>query len=424
MTSKHPGKLIVFLAMVLAAELYLLSKNSLSFLAANPILSIGQLAALLGLLLFSLSFVLASRTELVEEAFGGLDKAYRFHHKIGTWSFLFLLSHLGAIFVSYKLINASILSTILGNQIYWTGAVSIILMSAIILTIIYAKIKYQNFILIQKFFVIPYGFGAYHMIIVNSDVSRYFPLRAYMIGVIALGAIAWIYRELFYGQLAPQAAYILKKIENRGAGITELTLVPEGRSLPFQPGQFGYFSFRTGKISSEPHPFSFASAPENGELVFAAKSLGDFTETLKNAAPGDKVVVYGPYGKFFEKFDPKADNIFVAGGVGITPFLSELRRNARHEKTMLFYSTRSEDDNVYGKELSALSARPSSFKYYFHDSDRRGFLTAEIIEKRAGGLAGKTIYLCGPSGMMQGISKGLQDREVPKGKIIFEAFKY
>lgn len=426
MSPKRPGKTIVILALTLVSALFLLSKSSLSALIAAPILSVAQLSALLGLSLFSFSFILASRTMMIEEAFGGLDRAYRFHHKAGVWSFNLLLVHLAAILISYGLLTSSIAADIFGNLAYLMGLIAFVLMAVIIITIIYSKIKYRNFTLIQKFFAIPYGFGIYHILIVNSDISRYAPLRLFMFALVALGGLAWAYREFLYARLAPQASYLIKSIEDKKADITEITLAPKdkGRALKFKPGQFAYFSFRSRKISSEQHPFSFASAPGNDELVFAAKRLGDFTLTLKDAAPGDEVVAYGPYGKFFDGFDADADNIFIAGGIGITPFLSELRRDARRKNTMLFYSTRSEDDCAYGDELFALSSHPSSFRYHFHDSNRRGYLTTDIIEKRAGGLAGKTLYLCGPATMIRSIAQGLASRQVPAEKIVFEEFSY
>jgi stearoyl-CoA 9-desaturase NADPH oxidoreductase len=117
------------------------------------------------------------------------------------------------------------------------------------------------------------------------------------------------------------------------------------------------------------------------------------------------------------------ENIFIAEGRGIIPFLSLLRAGKVAGKTMLFYCTNSELDAVYNAELKALSAK-FGFRYFLHESDRRGFITTDIIEKRANGLAEKNIYLCGPGNMMADLTKKFIAKGVPRKNIFFESFSY
>lgn len=424
MSPKHPGKAIVCLTLAITLVLYLLSKRTLVSLGTNVFITLAQITALWGTVLFAFSFILASRTYLVEEAFGGLDRAYRVHHKIGVYSFSLLVAHLGTVIIGYGLNKAPLASLLTKNIGFITGEVGLVAMAAIILVIIFAKIKYQNFVIIQKFFAIPYAFGIYHLLIIPSDVSRYAPLRLFVASIAFLGLIAWFYREFFYRFLAPSATYVVKKVDEKGNGVTEITLTPKTTPLKTGIGQFAYFSFRSKTVLAEPHPFSFTSAPDSSDLSFAAKALGDFTATLKLAKVGDEVVVYGPYGKFFEDFDPNGENIFIAGGIGITPFLSALRGQIPCPKTINFYAVRTENDGVFSSELDGLATGSASFKQFFHDSERRGHLTADIVEKRSGGLEGKRIYLCGPAPMMQALTKSFLAKGVPKANIIFESFSY
>lgn len=426
MTPKYPGKSIIWLAAVLMCVLFLLSKPSLGTLADNPILSLAQICALLGTALFATSFMIASRAKIIEEAFGGLDRAYRVHHKTGVWSFSLLVVHLASVFIAYGSLGSPIGRMMVSNLTFITGEIAILGMAAIILVIIFAKIKYQYFVIVQKFFAIPYAVGVYHLYTTSSssDVSRYAPLRLYLTVFLFLGAIAWIWREIFYKHLAPHAIYEVKTVKSLPAGITEITLTPKGAPLNAEAGQFAYFSFRKSAVSSEPHPFSFTSAPGSADLSFAAKALGDYTSTLGQAKPGDEVAVYGPYGKFFSEMDPAAGNVFVAGGIGITPFLSALRDGKNMGNTTLFYTTRSETDRAFNDELERIAEQPAAFRYHYHGSDQRGFLNVDIVEKRAGGLEGKKIYLCGPVPMMRALTEGFVKKGVPRSNIIFEAFSY
>jgi predicted ferric reductase len=424
MTSKRPGKTIIYLLLAFTLELFLLSKDSLGGLGFNVFVTMAQIAALIGTVLFATSFMLAARTHLVEEAFGGLDRAYHIHHKAGVWSFSILVAHMATVLIGYGLNGVPLLSSLTANPVFITGGIGLALMAIIALTIIFAKVRYRTFVIIQKFFAIPYAFGIYHLLIVPSDVSRYFPLRMFMLIIVGLGLAAWIWRELLYRWLGPHAPYSVKSVEDKGGGIVEITLVPKRKPLAYRAGQFAYFSFRNGALPPEGHPFSFTSAPDGAELRFAAKALGDYTDLLSQARPGGVVAVYGPYGKFFEQMDSAAGNIFIAGGIGVTPFLSALRGGKRFDDLSVFYTTKSDLDCIYNQELYSLSTGERPFHYHFHESGRRGFLSADIVEKRAGGIIDKTIYLCGPAPMMKSLAEGFIAKGVPKEKIIFESFSY
>jgi predicted ferric reductase len=424
MTPKRPAIHIIFLLLILTGLLWLLSKPTIGSIFASPFISLGQISALLGTVLFAISFILAARTYLIEEACGGLDRAYRLHHKTGSWSGGLLAVHGLAVAIGYGLAGAPIYSLLTSNIVFIAGEIGLLTMAGIVVTIIYFKIPYKYFTFIQKFFAIPFAFGIYHLLFITSDISRYQPLRIFLMVVVALGAFAWIYREIFYRYDAPQTQYAVKETKDKGAGVVEITLTPKKARLVFKPGQFAYFSFRSKNVPAEAHPFSFSSAPGDADLRFAAKGVGDFTNELGKVSPGDEVTVFGPYGKFFSELDPNAENVFIAGGIGITPFMSALRGHAVNEKTDFFFSTRGLDDCVFGDELKLLTAAPNAFKLHLHESDRRGHLTADIVEKRAGGLTGKKIFICGPEGMMNALKNQFLAKGVPNESIIFEQFNY
>jgi len=186
--------------------------------------------------------MLSARTYLVEEACGGLDRAYRLHQQDRrlvnrTYCHAFFVRerrlrgkrhpHLVAAYIKYHLHCGR--TRIAGHDRDRHQRLFI------------SKIPYKYFTLIQKFFAIPFAFGIYHLLFVTSDISRYQPLRIFMLVVVALGAVAWIYRELFYRFLAPQAVYIVKEVRDKGAGVLEISLTPKKDRLKFKPGQFAYF---------------------------------------------------------------------------------------------------------------------------------------------------------------------------------------
>ena len=176
MLPKRLGPAIVYLTLALTALLFLLAKSSLAALGSDPILVLADISALLGTILFMFSFLFACRLEIVEDAFGGLDKVYRFHHQAGVWSFTFLSLHFLSLWADYALNGIPLWQLMTSDPVYITGALGLLTMAIIIFTIIFAKIPYQIFVFIQKLFAIPLAFGIIHLFLVPSDVSRFRPL--------------------------------------------------------------------------------------------------------------------------------------------------------------------------------------------------------------------------------------------------------
>jgi predicted ferric reductase len=420
MTPKRPGYAIVFLLLAETTILYLLAKSNLPTIISRPFLSVAQISALLGAVLFSLSFVLATRFRVIEEAFGGLDRVYRAHHRFGVWAFSLLTAHFLALVLNGTDAYSAIFVFFFPDYIF--GAIALVFLAAIAATIIFANIPYRAFVIIQKIFAVPLAFGILHLFTVTSDVSRYHPLGVFMTAMMIAGFISWFYREVIYYFAAPKTFYTLKMRKDMGNDIGEFTLAPENKNLKFTFGQFGYFTFYSKAVSREAHPFSFTSPPDETNLRFSAKGLGDYTDALKNAANGDRVCVRGAYGKFLSALVPSDENVLIAGGIGITPFLSLVRSGIKLPRTTFFYCTNSMLDAVYDAELKMLSGNDGAFKYFIHESDRRGHITADIIEKHCNGVKDKKFYICGPTMMMKGISNGLKIKGVPSRDINFESF--
>ena len=106
---------------------------------------------------------------------------------------------------------------------------------------------------------------------------------------------------------------------------TEVVLKPVGEMLNFKPGQFAFVEIQ-GKEWSEPHPFTISSAPNEDRLRLTMKVLGDWTRKVREELhPGGEVIVRGPYGRFDASTAECRKQVWIAGGIGLTPFLSKLR---------------------------------------------------------------------------------------------------
>src|SRR5688572_4804386 len=102
-------------------------------------------------------------------------------------------------------------------------------------------------------------------------------------------------------------------------------------------------------------PFTIASAPHEPELMIATRMRDStFKRYLKDAPPGTPVRIDGPNGEMVLHDDPARPAAYLAGGIGITPFLSMTRHASRERlphRIYLFYSNRRPEDAAFLAEL-------------------------------------------------------------------------
>ncbi len=113
-------------------------------------------------------------------------------------------------------------------------------------------------------------------------------------------------------------------VRYKDAQIINLKIGQLNRPFQFQNGQYGYMRILGSDMPAEEHPFSFSSRVSSGEnFQVSIKAVGDYTEQLyRQCTVGTPVSISGPYGRFIFKPGSSRRNLFIAGGVGITPFLS------------------------------------------------------------------------------------------------------
>ena len=193
---------------------------------------------------------------------------------------------------------------------------------------------------------------------------------------------------------------------------------------------------------SEPHPFSIAGAPEDAILRLTIKKEGKFTSALPDLLPGTAVKCLGPLGIFCKDIDSKPNIVMLAGGVGITPFLSVLRhfRNIKAgNKTTLFWANKTLADAFSLEELGEMTrelnltvvhclSREDDVQGHFQETYPRvlyekGRLCADILQ-RNGVDRDAAFYLCGPPPMMEASIKELGNLDVDPVAVMQEKFSF
>ena len=184
-------------------------------------------------------------------------------------------------------------------------------------------------------------------------------------------------------------------------------------------GQFVSLSIMTPDGWSAPHPFSIASAPEDPILCLTIKKAGQFTSAIPDFKPGTEVRCMGPIGFFCKDIDTKPAIVMMAGGVGVTPFLSVLRHfriiKAKNI-AILFWVNKTTEDVFATDEIQAMTrdltlrvvyclSRADDVEGYYRQEYpgvfyEKGRLSGDIIRRHWADKEA-SFYLCGPPPMME-----------------------
>ena len=208
---------------------------------------------------------------------------------------------------------------------------------------------------------------------------------------------------------------------------TEVVLKPVGDMLKFKPGQFAFVEVQ-GKGWSEPHPFTISSAPGEDRLRFTMKVLGDWTRKVREELePGGEVIVRGPYGRFDASNTHSKKQVWIAGGIGLTPFLSKLRalEDGDDRDIHFAYAARNKGEALYLDELKAIEQMRPNLTLYPLFSDEGDFARIDVAKERLPGqLSDFEYFICGPRPMVDGLMKDLKAEGVKRKAIHVEAFEF
>lgn len=436
--SKYLGySMISALALLPLVYWLLFISDKYSFLGFTSIVgTIGKLLGLSGMILFSLTFLLNTRIKFIENLFNGLDKTYKAHHIIGVISFLFLLFH--PLFLASRLIMSSLKQAFLfllpvpvNGFAVNIGIFALLFMELFLIFTFLTIFKYQNWKFYHRILGFSFILASFHVLLIPSDVSRDLFLRVYFIIFIMIGICSYLYRTLFWKLLIKRYDYSLTNIKKLTDNITEITLKPIGKKLSFIPGQFVFLSFDSeDKSMKESHPFTISSSSDENDLRFSIKNLGDYTSKINKLKPNTKVKVEGPYGKFSILNYPSKKYVFVAGGIGITPFLSMIRslntsNNEDFESIDFYYCVVEDKEAVFLKELEEISKKlPKTKKLNINlfCSSKKGFINSEYIIKNSPEIFNSKIFICGPPVMAESIKQQFINSGIKNKNIIVEEF--
>ena len=420
-----PG-IIISLAFSLAPVTFWLTQKPLNQRFGNFILnatSTGQILGLVGLSMFAVSLIISSRLKIIDSLFGGMNRAYIIHHIFGSVALILLLFHpllLAAAFFPVSWHRSALLLLPGTDWAINLGITAQLLLISLLLLTVYRELPYHLWRATHKFLGLTFFIGGLHSLFVTSDTSVNLPLRYYLITLSVTALLLHLYRTVFGRFFVPRLRYTVQKVNSLENHIVEFELIPKNpdRVLRFLPGQFMFIQFLSPRLG-ESHLFSILSSPGN-PLKLAVKSLGDYTNRLRDIPIGGQALVDGPFGRFISANYPYPQ-IWIAGGIGITPFISMAEGLTVPASVDLYYVIKDPGEAVYLGVLQKLASQKSGFRIFPHFSKNQGRFTAETIISNSP-VSDKEIFLCGPPPMMHSLRLQLNKLGIRNSHIHSEEF--
>ena len=421
---KKLGNLIIIVLVILTIAVWLVFPPARDGVENYERYYVGMMLGSTVIALMSFSLFLSTRPKWAEPYFGGLDKMYMTHRRTSTSAFLLMFVHLLSVPIS-------IMNLHLGNYLAMASFLGII---AIVLPTLAPRIPflskltgsdYEGWKKLHRYIGVFFILGYLHSITVNAPTTK-IAINWNQIFVF-LGIGSYLYTEVFGRFFKKYVPYTVEAVNHPNNSTTEVVLRAKGQPIKHtHAGQFLFVRFKE-KGLDESHPFTISSAPHEDVLRLTIKASGNFTRHLfANLKVGTSAIVEGAYGMFNYKMTGEKQ-IWVAGGIGVTPFLSFLRdlKTGLTHDVDFYYTVRHPEEAVFKDEIEAAAKQNSRLKARIRFSSTGGSLTVDEIVRNAGGdIREHHVYMCGPLPMVQAFEKKFMEAGVPAGNIHFEEFNF
>jgi len=393
----------------------------------SVIVNVSSLLGFLGLALAGLQMIPVAKMNWLADALD-MDKVYSSHHLFSILSIVLVLMHPLILLVTNKVFRSGFTLT--------SGWIGLAAMALIGLTSVLRKklkLGYVSWLGLHNLLTaIILVFGLWHMF----KVSYYMQLPLvrwvwYIEIAVWVGLIVYI--RLIHPLAVGKKPFKVESVEAQPNAVYSLNLLPDGHDgVPFNAGQIAWISTGNSPWVLSRNPFSYAGSDvaPGGRVRFAIKELGDFTSTIKDLKPGDRVYVDGPYGHFnAHKKETQAGLVLIAGGIGVAPVMSIVNSLADTNDTRpvyVFYGDYNEDSALYLDEFAAASEKINMKlinvleKPLNEDYPYPGYITSDLMKSvLPENYKDFYYFVCGPEPMLRAMEKNFVALGITESQVHF-----
>lgn len=197
------------------------------------------------------------------------------------------------------------------------------------------------------------------------------------------------------------------------------------KNYNFTPGQATEVAINKNDWKNKKRPFTFTCLPDNNYLEFTIKtypSHKSVTKELLKLKKNDELILHDVFGAIAYK----GEGVFIAGGAGVTPFISIFRYLQSKKEignNKLIFANKTKGDIILEQEFKELLG--NNFINILSDENVKGYAHGQInldfLNANTGGI-NQHFYICGPPPMMDAIEKQLEHLKVDVKHIVKEEF--
>lgn len=399
---------------------------------------LGEAAILLGALALSimaLQALISGRHTWFAHGVG-FDNALQFHRQIGIGVLFLVIAHPVALFIAHP----SLIHFIDPRQETLRALTLMALLGASIMLII-SSLWRKRFGLSYEWWRLIHGGLA--LFIVFGGLGHAIMAQRYTEGLVTSVGLALLIllpaglvletRLVRPWRMRRRPWRVVDTKLERG-DTTTLTLEPAGaHRFFFQPGQFFWITLGDTPWSLQQHPFSLSSSATNsGRITFSAKRLGDFTRQLPRVTANTLAFIEGPFGAFIPRTNNPSGLVMIAGGIGITPFMSMLytfRDQHNRQPIWLIYANPTWREATFRDNLDDLAQHLELTLIHVisdpHEGweGEEGYVDQTLLARCLPPDDGQRDYfICGPDPMMDSAERGLIAQGVAPTHIFSDRF--
>jgi predicted ferric reductase len=397
---------------------------------------LGETTGIAAAVLLATVVILASRLAVTEVLFGDLTKVYVAHGVIGMTMFALVSFHPLMYLVGGLLFGASFLSAahvLVPFHVVVLDWVSYIAIALALIPTMYMRLSFVWWRAAHLMLGVAMILTGYSILIDNTafDTSQIPALRDYLYVIFILGAASFLWVAVFRRIAEPKREYrVIDARLHEPANAMELTVEPVGRPIDFRAGQFAYVDILQNldqvKREFEAHPFSIASAPGQDRLTLVIEGAGDHTRRVQAMTAGDdsRVLIHGSFGRLVIDRPERRKQLWLAGGIGITPFLAMAQEMGRHPDAyadydvILVVGVDNAEQAFKLAELREYQRAHAGFSVHVWDRTERGLPTAEAIrDTLAPDIKDRAVMISGPEIMLSQLTGQLLSIGLQRGQI-------
>lgn len=426
---------LVWLAAVLPSLLFIVNLDTAHLTSASAVLNAtGRLAGVAGLSMLLLAAILSARVPGFDRPFGGLTRLWRTHHLLGAWSLILLLLH--PLLLAFAAAGSSVSAAAdtlfppASDLASWSGWAALVLMMVFLAPSFsfFGHPRYERWKKVHRLAGPAVALALLHNFWLSRGLPQWLDIALWTaLALLAVAAVVW---RFVFSRRIGRLEYTVSDVSNVTNNVVELSLAPRGKALRHEAGNFVYLTLDDESLEAgrgEEHPYTLSSSPQEKHLRLAIKALGDASRAVQSVRTGTRARVEGPYGRFFLTPDQvREPELWVAGGIGITPFLARMRHlhaTGESADVCLIFCVQDPPREIFSAELHELAGKLEGFRLHFHHFFREGPVSMEYLEEACPDFEKRNVYICGPEPLNALIRHHAAAAGVPASRIHTEEFE-